>query len=109
MQKHRYLFLSDHLVTKSLLLFPTTIIPKCPPATIAFKTPGSPPPNLKHKEYINSHKKKIYWTYWVPGIKIKVANKWLCSKQSSTICPTVHCMYTTLSCNAFWDRYKRAE
>lgn len=37
----------------------TTNIPKCPPATIAFNTPGSPPPNLKTQKTLSVAKRKL--------------------------------------------------
>ena len=68
-------------------IHPTAIIPKCPPATIAFNTPGSPPPNLKkHGKYWQLQNENS-GLLDKPGIKIKLANncKWLCSKIWSTV------------------------
>jgi len=66
---------------------PTTIIPKCPPATIAFKTPGSPPPNLQTTENIDSHnQKKLKYLQDKPGIKIQVANKLPLAKELYMSC-----------------------
>ena len=62
-------------------IHPTTIIPKCPPATIAFNTPGSPPPNLKPQKTLTVVKRKLRFIRQTWD-KITLANScmWLCSK-----------------------------